>query len=299
MYLNLTEGFNPLNSTKSLTVKYQKFVFPGGEPHIKIEKDKLINIKKIVITIKLNSFNDVGLLLVAINALRNIQNDIKIVLFIPYLPGARQDRVISKTHIEPLTIKVYADLINSLNAHQVAILDPHSDVTGALLDNITLIDSTEIVVGALEHIYRGNPNFENNMLLVSPDAGASKRVTSLAHELGYVENPIIRCDKSRNIETGAIEDFNVYADDLEGKDCIIVDDICDGGGTFLGLGEALKRKGAGNLYLIVSHGIFSKGYEELSSLYSGIYSTDSFDSKYDNSDYPNVYTLKFENNFKI
>lgn len=298
MYLNLTDNFNPLDAQSSQNLEYEKFIFPGGEHHIKIKREYLDDLNYIVITIKLNTFGDVGLLFTAINTIRNIRKDIKITLLIPYFPGARQDRIISKQYIEPLTSKLYTDLINSLNIDSVAILDPHSDVLPALLNNCTIISNFDLIEQAITHIYRGNTSFENNILLVSPDAGASKKVFNIAQELGYVENPIIKCDKTRNIETGAIEDFNVYGDDLEGKDCIIIDDICDGGGTFLGLGEALKQKGAGNLYLIVSHGIFSKGFESLDGLYSGIYFSDSFDSQYNSDIYPNIHCLKFQNNFK-
>jgi len=55
-----------------------------------------------------------------------------------------------------------------------------------------------------------------------------------------------------------------------------VDDICDGGGTFIGLAKALKQKNAGNLYLAVSHGIFSKGFNELNKHFTKIFTTDSF-----------------------
>jgi len=57
---------------------------------------------------------------------------------------------------------------------------------------------------------------------------------------------------------------------------LIVDDICDGGGTFLGLAEELKECNSGDLYLAVSHGIFSKGSQTLLDNFKSIYSTDSF-----------------------
>ena len=65
------------------------------------------------------------------------------------------------------------------------------------------------------------------------------------------------------METGEINGFGVYADDLGGKDGVIVDDLCDGGGTFNGLAKKLKEKNVGKLYLIVSHGIFSNGFANL------------------------------------
>ena len=80
--------------------------------------------------------------------------------------------------------------------------------------------------------------------------------------------------------------FAVYSNDLKGATCVIVDDICDGGGTFLGLATELKAKNAGELILIVTHGIFSKGLESLTSVFDKIYSTNSF------SDFENTSTFQ-------
>ena len=63
---------------------------------------------------------------------------------------------------------------------------------------------------------------------------------------------------------------------MEGSDILIVDDICDGGRTFIGLAEELKKKNAGDLYLFVTHGIFSQGFSELKKHFKKIFSTNSF-----------------------
>ena len=113
----------------------------------------------------------------------------------------------------------------------------------------------------------------NQVLLISPDGGALKKIYKVSEYLGGVE--VVECSKSRDVKTGKLSGFKVYSDDLEGKDCLIVDDICDGGGTFIGLAEELKNKNAGNLYLAVSHGIFNKGFESL-SVFKKIFTTNSF-----------------------
>lgn len=110
--------------------------------------------------------------------------------------------------------------------------------------------------------------------LVCPDSGANKKMKDL--QKGIMHDSLIKCDKTRDTQTGEISGFEVYANDLEGKPCLIIDDICDGGGTFIGLAKELKKKNAGKLYLAVSHGIFSKGYVELDKYFDGIYTTDSF-----------------------
>jgi ribose-phosphate pyrophosphokinase len=80
--------------------------------------------------------------------------------------------------------------------------------------------------------------------------------------------------KERDLRTGALTNFKTTSDNLEGKTCFIVDDICDGGGTFVGTAKMLKEKGAAKVVLIVSHGIFSKG--STIAEVDEIYTTDSF-----------------------
>jgi ribose-phosphate pyrophosphokinase len=113
----------------------------------------------------------------------------------------------------------------------------------------------------------------NEALLISPDGGALKKIYKVSEFLGGIE--VVECSKSRDVKTGKLSGFKVYADDLEGKDCLIVDDICDGGGTFIGLADELKKKNAGKLYLAVSHGIFNKGFESL-TVFDKIFTTNSF-----------------------
>lgn len=114
----------------------------------------------------------------------------------------------------------------------------------------------------------------NKFYLISPDAGSNKKIFDLAKLIDY-DGEIIRCDKLRDIVTGNIIETIVYKDDLNGKDCLIVDDICDGGRTFIQLATALKQKNCGKIYLIVTHGIFSYGFDVLSDNIDGIFCTNS------------------------
>jgi ribose-phosphate pyrophosphokinase len=188
-----------------------------------------------------------------------------------YFPGARQDRVCSPG--EALSVKVYADMINAMEFSCVSILDPHSEVTPALINNCYEISNLYLVRYAIGKA--------NDFVLVSPDAGANKKIKSLASSLSFYHDlDVVNCDKTRDVATGNLTGFEVYADDLNGKDCYVVDDICDGGGTFIGLAEELKAKGAGDLYLIVSHGIFSKGFKELRKHFKKIYTSNSWVDSY-------------------
>lgn len=259
--LNLTPDFTPFGTENQLT--FQSFVFSGGEPHIKIDTNFDSN-QTITITHRINSFNDLGLFCITVDALKRM--DVKsIEAFIPYFPAARQDRVMIKG--ESLSVKVYADIINSLQLQKIMVYDPHSEVTPALLNNCEVIDNHSFIKKVTEYI-------QSDLKLVSPDGGALKKIYKVSEALGGIE--VVECSKSRDVKTGKLSGFKVYEDDLNGKDCLIVDDICDGGGTFLGLAAELKQKNAGNLYLAISHGIFNKGFESLSGYFTKIFTTDSF-----------------------
>lgn len=266
MYLNLDPTFFPFG--KDNAISFESKTFSGGEPHIRIHEN-LSSFKSVCVTHRIQSFNDMGLLLVAVDALKRLGVE-RIELLLPYFPGARQDR--SMQPGESLTVKVYADIINHLGLERVMIFHPHSDVTPALLNNCKVMDNIEFIAEVLKRI-TANP------LLISPDAGALKNTYKLAQTLDVCE--VVECSKKRNVKTGVLTDFKVYSDDLKGRDCLIVDDICDGGGTFLGLAKALKDKNAGKLYLAVSHGIFSKGLVDLSNVFTEIFTTDAFSSVYD------------------
>ena len=259
MILNLDPKFTPL--TNQGEIKFQSFTFSGGEPHIKINPDFDRN-EKVTITHRLNSFNDLGLLCITVDALRRM--DVKVIdLFIPYFPAARQDRVMIKG--ESLSVKVYADIINTLQLNKVFVFDAHSEVTPALVNNCEVIPNHTFIQQVLNVI-------GENVKLISPDGGALKKIYKVSEFLGGVD--VVECSKSRDVKTGKLSGFKVYEDDLNGMDCLIVDDICDGGGTFVGLAEELKKKNAGKLHLAVSHGIFNKGFEVL-DCFDKIFTTNS------------------------
>lgn len=257
-FLHLDPLFTPFGPSMA----FEAFTFNGGEPHIKIDQPTQLP-DAVRITTRVRSFNDMGLLLLAVDALKRMHVP-HIELFLPYFPAARQDRLMQPG--EPLSVKVIAELINNLQLQKVFVLDPHSDVTPALLNNVQVISNHAFVQEALAN--------HHDFLLVAPDAGAHKKIHALANALNVTQ--VVECGKNRDVRTGELSGFNVFANDLNGKPCVVVDDICDGGGTFLGVAEALKKHNAGPLTLVVTHGIFSKGVEALSKQYEAIFCTDSF-----------------------
>ena len=265
MYLNLTDKYNPWQAPQKKCIDFEAFTFSGGEPHIKLKNIDLAA-KHIKISIRLNSFNDLGLLLLAVDALKRLEIK-SFELFIPYFPAARQDRVMIPG--EAFSLEVYANLINQLGATRISVYDPHSNVIQDKIKNLHIIDNVNYIQTVLEQL-------DTDLVLVAPDAGAVKKIHSLAEKLGITH--VVECSKKRNVENGKLSGFEVHASDLKQKACLIVDDICDGGRTFLGIAKALKDKNAGPIHLAISHGIFRNGIDELSTHFEKIFTIDSIQS---------------------
>jgi ribose-phosphate pyrophosphokinase len=261
--LNLSSDFQI--PSQIVAIPFEAFTFNGGEPHIKLGTLPEDKQEEILIAQRVTSSEAFMQLLLATDALRRAGFR-KISTWLPYFPAARQDRMMVPG--EPLSVKVYAQILNAQGYERVMVFDPHSDVTPALLDRVEVTTSLPFVQKVLQLI-------DNQYLfLVAPDAGATKKTHKLAQQLGGME--VVACEKIRDVKTGQLSGFSVFSDDLNGKDCLITDDICDGGGTFLGIADALRKKGAGRVYLAVSHGIFSHGFEKLEAALDGIFTTDSF-----------------------
>lgn len=255
-------------------IKISKFA--GGECHVKLLQEYTEQ-DAVRINTRLNSSDDLMVLMLTVDALRRMQVK-RIEAFIPYVPYARQDRVMVPG--EPLSIKVFASVINGLGLDKVIVFDAHSDVAPALLDNCKNVPNYEMAAYFLKELKL------TDYILVSPDLGAYKKVDKLAAQVGY-KNNIAAGIKVRDLATGQIIKSDVIADDLSGKSCIVVDDICDGGRTFMEIAKSLKEKGAGKLYLIVSHGIFShNALERLKEAgYENVCSSDSVAGREENEFY--------------
>lgn len=195
-------------------------------------------------------------LICLVKSMRETYKGVRIDLFMPYLPNARQDRV--KNPEDVFTLKYFCEIINSLEFDTVFVTDVHSNVGLALLDRvreikpwgqihsaltkITYMETGDVMHEAREECYK-------NLLLFYPDEGAMKRYSG---EMGM---PFVFGVKKRNWETGAIEGLDLMGsvEDIKDKNILIIDDICSKGGTFYHSAKALKEAGAANIYLYVTH----------------------------------------------
>lgn len=204
----------------------------------------------------LHSSDDFMALAMGVDALRRMYPRRDVTLRLPYVPYGRQDRVINAG--EAFGIRVFAKLLNSLGFSEVTIWDPHSDVTSALIDNVVVIPQDVL----FEACYgKGRP-----ASIIAPDAGAIKKAGILADSL---QTELIVASKKRNTVDGSLSAPNIDIGALLSAQhpLVIVDDICDGGRTFINLAKTIRHH-VGNtrtLDLYVTHGIFSYGLAPLLS----------------------------------
>lgn len=264
-----------LENLENSNIKYKISKFPDGQQDIVIE-NHTFPIKEVTIKSRFNSFKDLELILCATKALRNLKVE-KIHLYIPYILGARSDRQFVTGGTSYLR-DVIAPILNSQNYESVTCIDVHSDVAPACINNLIVSDNSWFIRVALTKYNQISlRNAVDSFTLISPDAGALKKVYNLAEKLEY-DRDILIASKHRDIKSGKILSTHVPLDSIDSKinDFLIVDDICDGGRTFIEIAKAIhKERPLANVSLAITHGMFSNGLYELSQHIKHIYCTNS------------------------
>ncbi|WP_144760413.1 phosphoribosyltransferase family protein [Curtobacterium sp. 9128] len=239
------------------TPTFSTMRFPAGEAHVKVANDDADagGLTEIA-TLRGASGDDLLMLGMWADAVR--QRGSRSVALVPYLPGARQDRGL------PFGARVYADVLNGFGIGQVIAFDPHSPVIVELVERLTVVTSEQVVRDA---VVAGS----DYVGVIAPDKGAVARATAVADASDL---PVFRAEKHRNPDTGKLDGFTCEPLPDAGR-LLVVDDICDGGGTFMGLASAtgLPRERLG---LWVSHGVFSGRAPALADHFGEIVTTDSY-----------------------
>jgi ribose-phosphate pyrophosphokinase len=158
-------------------------------------------------------------------------------------------------------------MINSCGFKRVTVYDPHSDVTAALIDNIYVVGRLELVrknLSCIGHCITQTPR----TIIISPDAGAMKTNQKIAQYFGL---PHIVATKVRNIKTGEITATQIHTDtSLEDKDLLILDDICDGGRTFIELAKVLNKHNPKSIHLYTTVSISQKGRDAVAPFFNSV-----------------------------
>ncbi len=205
-------------------------------------------------------------------------------IVLPYLPYSRQDRY--TVHGASFSLKVFARFLNSLNLETVYTVDAHSDVAG-VIDNLVDLPIVDCVNNILS-------NFKDDWpVLLSPDAGATKKIYKVIEKCsdpGRIS--LYTCEKQRNLSTGEITGISVpnFSGKDKHADVLVIDDICDGGRTFIEIAKKLPHNV--KKYLFVTHGVFSKN--DVFSYYDKIITTNSMKPKFSLEENNHTINLDFK-----
>jgi ribose-phosphate pyrophosphokinase len=249
-------------------IDYEQWKFPGGEigvklPEIKTRKGFTVSVYGVPTS---DDFFVACNLLDALHRLGIPKEEVA--LYYSYLPYARQDR---KCHEgESFALYVFVNLLMSMQYafNCLWILDPHSQVSVQLLDNFAKRGFSVMVTS--QHSYTMYlPEFD---VIIAPDAGAAGKASFTQPDKKHIFLDKVRVD-------GKVLYQNYAHDTIVGSACI-VDDICDGGATFLSAAEMLRatQPRMTSLSLYVTHGIFSKGIDILKEKFDNVYTANPMTS---------------------
>lgn len=249
--------------------------FPSGEIGVVLPEGLPLFTTRIKIQYNWPEYKDTGVMVLAqlVQALKQkyMAQNYTMILDLPYVPYSRQDRVCNKG--ESFSLKVFTDFINSMEFDVVNTWDNHSDVATALINNCVNISQVNCIrsIPSLLSLIK-----EELTVLVSPDAGAIKKTRAIAK--AFDKSSVLQCDKERDIQTGRITSVSLLNPELlnDTSTYLVVDDICDGGGTFLGIAKAIRQQEENaTIVLYVTHGFFTQGLEKLLDEYTFIFTTTS------------------------
>ena len=233
-------------------------LFPDNQPHVNIKG--IVPGDQVKVICCMDNSLTVVQLLETVNALEHI-GAVKQELHIPYLMGARSDRVMNPG--DSVDIEVISALVNSLDFKEVFLYDAHSEVSLKLIKNSQDLTNIKLVKA-----YQGR-----DAVLICPDKGARRKVADYLKWNPSIED-VVYCDKVRDLENkGRITLTVLNPEKCEYRHVVVIDDLCDGGGTFLGIADQIKHPLS--MTLIVTHGVFSKGYSKLLEYYNHIITSNS------------------------
>lgn len=262
---------------------YEEFRYPAGETQTRIRPEAIPALQAadlISVTAGINNAQDIISLLQlssALDAIAPPQQTLRLIL--PYLPYSRADRRF--TPGDCFGLKAFGELLGTTAFTSVHTLDVHNEKAAAQcipnLVNHTALSLVHKSIAAFAHKHAAD-----RITILFPDEGARARYTVPGHlscNTASIQLDVLHCEKKRDTSTGKFLGFSVPDVDAA-QPAIIIDDICDGGGTFLGIAaELAKQHGdwwpANSLGLYVTHGIFSKGFGDLGMRFDMIYTTNT------------------------
>lgn len=257
------QTLNLTNLEKS-DIKYSISRFPDGEVQITLEE--FSHKDEVNVRCRITSAEDLFILMQVSDIL--VRHGMYFSISIYYLMGMRMDRVMDFNR--PFTLKMIVNILDNLGASEVALFCPHSDMSLDLFRKTSAHQVyNEVWEGFVSKLAKST-----DYQIMLPDAGAVKRF----YGEDPVDNHVLVGQKIRDLKTGAITSIGIANPEaLSGKRILLVDDLCDGGGTFCGLAKAIREinKDA-EIDIIVNHMVNPKGIENLSKTFDHVYFSNSY-----------------------
>ena len=241
-------------------IKYSISRFPDGE--VQISLGDFSHKEQIQVKCRITNAEDLFILMQVLDILD--RHEVSYMLSIYYLMGMRMDRVMDFSR--PFTLKIVLNSLKNCNADIIEILEPHSDV---------YCDSR--FGGKFAELYaKNNPSYTvwNDFQIILPDAGAKER-----YDFQYV-GTALTCSKVRDLTTGKILEIKIdNPEAISDKPLLILDDLCDGGGTFCGIAKAFNALNIPKerLNIAVTHMVNPKGIKNLSENFNHVWFTNSYE----------------------
>lgn len=253
-----------LTNLEKSDIKYTISRFPDGE--VQITLGEFSHKDEVNVRCRITSAEDLFILMQVADIL--VRHGMYFSISIYYLMGMRMDRVMDFNR--PFTLKMIVNILDNLGATEIAIFCSHSDISLGLFRKTSVYgiqsDEWEEFMSELCTV--------NNYQVMLPDAGAVKRYC-------YDDKPadcVLVGEKVRDLDTGKIVSIGISNPEaLDGRRILLIDDLCDGGGTFCGLAKAIREINKDvKIDVIVNHMVNPKGIENLSNTFDHVYFSNSY-----------------------
>lgn len=254
-------------------LKFSEHTFSGGEVHMTLDEGQEVGTDVSVLVTGSANCDVMKIIQIADILKRN--GAYHLILVLPYHYYSRQDRATTKNSSHAL--KLFTEAV-APHYDVLVTYDMHSYIAEEFNEwDTDCCQLAETAPAAHLGFCLGKRQPD---IICAPDAGACIKIHDLVNnipEAYHALTPVvIEASKKRDPKTGALSDPEVLSgEDLTGKHVLIFDDICDGGYTFIQLAKVLRARGVTKIGLAVSHGIFSKGVDELNKYFDYIETTDS------------------------
>lgn len=260
----------------------QIFSYPAGESQVRLCPGYINRVAKahlVTIRARLTDHGERGLhrnlidLLLLANAIHGVNPGVAVDVRLPYLPYSRGDRRFVDG--DCLGLAVMGTLLQSGHFREIRTCDVHHrDRALAHIPGLRNVVPTPLIRRAIQDFAVVTQS--SHVTVILPDTGAAERYLAEQRVVDMQHVNFVTVTKKRHAATGKLEGFDVPTQSI-GTVALIVDDLCDGGGTFIGIADTVQRacRDHRRLGLYVSHGIFSQGLAALSARFEKIYTTNS------------------------